>query len=64
VHDDDIARSYQPGEFVGVAPRDLVVVRPFVLAEVAAVSGVAVEPVVDPLRDLEEPRTRRPSPAR
>ena len=51
----DVARLHERRELLGVSTRDVVVVRPFARAEVAAVALVSVQSVVDPLRDLEEP---------
>ncbi len=56
VQQDDVARSDQRQQLVGVGAQDLLVVTPFVASERAAVAGRAMEVVVDALRDLEEVR--------
>ncbi|MDZ7734351.1 MAG: hypothetical protein U5R31_15905 [Acidimicrobiia bacterium] len=54
VQHDDVARRRHRGQLGGVPLQDLLVVVDLVRTERSPVPGLAVEPVVDPLRDREE----------
>jgi hypothetical protein len=54
VDDDDVAGSHEAEDRLEVLCGDGVVVRALVRTERAEVPEVSVQPIVDPLRDLEE----------